>query len=244
MGYKLQLAGLLASAGIVASAFAGGIEAPPLCAPFEGVYAGVGGGWGLLNGTNRIFQRVNQQVSFNRNVRINDDHYLVSLFGGYGHVINNTYYLGGEAHLAYNGFVVNNFINVFGLASLPVYTVQNKWNFGLDFMPGYLVNNKFMIFGKIGYRAGIGRIITRFHRPGFAAFENFWSGWVNGLNLGLGMQYAITDRVSARIEYNYTWYSRTGDHTFIGPLAETATRSASFNTQEVLVGLSYNFCGI
>lgn len=103
----------------------------------------------------------------------------LSGFAGYGGLVNQNIYLGGEVF----GTVAAKKFNGNGL--------QSRYSFGASVIPGVMITDHTMAFA----RAGVVR--TRFKGEDKGR---------NGAQIGLGVQTSLTSNVDLRGEYDYTRY--------------------------------------
>ncbi len=101
---------------------------------------------------------------------------ISKLFGGYGSVFgaNNNIYLGGELNL--------------DVAHYPSYT-GTVYGLGASFIPGFMVTNDTMIYGRIGLEADRSNSSSTSHL---------------GNQLGLGLQTSLAKNWDIRAEYVHT----------------------------------------
>ena len=244
MGIKSKIASILAVSALATSVFAGGPEPAPVCGPFDGAYIGVAGGWAWLESRARykFFTATNLLVSsFSSNNT--DSDFAVGGVVGFGKVFQGNYYAGLEVHGTYHDIDVTRNSPVFGLTVRT--RARNEWDWGVDFMPGYVVTPKMLVFGKIGYRGGEFKLGGTTSAPapvGVLFTAPNISRYASGFNLGAGVKYNVWRSLSAWVEYDYTWYD-SARRVYPAFIAATAVQNYTPNYQQVLVGLSYNFCG-
>jgi outer membrane immunogenic protein len=161
---------------------------------------------------------------------------LAGVFGGYGVMVNQNVYLGGEAFANYansESDLKANYSDATTNAN-GKYSLRQKYSYGLSFIPGFMVSEHTMAYG----RAGI--VQTRFENKasmsGSADIIPFGtSRSVNkvatGGQLGAGLQTDLMPNVALRGEYVYTAYrSFNGIGGKIKP-----------STDQVNLGLVYKF---
>lgn len=105
------------------------------------------------------------------------------IFGGYGGVIDDRFYLAGELGIG-DSISLSNYRNLSG-------SVRSTWNAILSILPGYQMTEDSLIYLRVG--AGT----TKFSTP------NSWS--TTGV-LGLGLQVAVCQNWDVRGEYVYGFY--------------------------------------
>jgi opacity protein-like surface antigen len=127
----------------------------------------------------------------------------INIFGGYGSLVNQNIYLGGE---------------VFANKALGdiVYDISNRFSYGASFIPGVLISEHTMLYGRAG--------LVNASYNGYGYISN-----ITGLQAGLGIQTSLTQKVDLRAEYVYSNY----EHAFNNDFKPT--------TDQVNLGLVYKF---
>ena len=145
-----------------------------------------------------------------------------NLFGGYGEILNQYFYLGAE------GFV--------GLTSTKGSTkkinnttssLKQTYNYGASVIPGVMVTKDTLAYARIGV------IRSRFEQDNSHDFIPFHGKTLTGHQLGVGVRTAITDKVDFQTEYTYSAYQSLGG-SGIGS-------SIKPNDSQVKIGFVYNF---
>lgn len=181
---------IIASAVLAAStglAFANGGTYQPAPSCVHSCYVGVA--------VSRDFFEINTNAGRLNNVDLGNDGWNGELNVGFGWVMQDHYYIGAEVF----GDVTSAKINLGG------FSVKNKYDYGIDLVPGVKISDSTMLYGKVGYVRG--------------HFSNVPVGLVgarvvtgsinrNGLQLGLGLETMVTNNVSAKIEYDYNRFSK------------------------------------
>lgn len=109
-----------------------------------------------------------------------------SLLAGFGGTINQNIYLGGEVFAnMFNAVLDNNSRN---------YSLRTTYSYGLAFLPGILVRDHSMAFGRVGV------LKTR--------FTNLSSTSTTGGQVGLGLQTSLAQNWDVRGEYTYSFYDK------------------------------------
>lgn len=145
---------------------------------------------------------------------LGNDGFDGELNAGLGWVFQDHYYLGAEVF----GDVTNTKISV------ADESVKNKYNYGIDLVPGVKISDSTMLYGKVGYVRGKFTADANVEGYNFSDSTNR-----NGLQLGLGMETMITNNVSAKLEYDYNYFSKFSD---------TDTRPV---VDQVKLGVAYHF---
>ena len=119
-----------------------------------------------------------------------------TLSAGWGHLWNQRYYLAAEIFGA-NSANINKFGTFREGAVLD--SVRSTWNYGIDIIPGFMVNDKTFIYARGGV------VQTR-----IAVQSQFGSSGVNanGWRVGLGAQTNIYKSLDVRMEYIFALYER------------------------------------
>lgn len=202
----------------------------------NGAYLGLGGDYVQtkfsLNTTNNL---TNTTVS---NSATEND-FLGHVMLGYGSTLNcSPYYLGFELGTYFPNITTS--VTRPGV-SLTAQTFQNQMKlrnyFTADFTPGIHLGSSFLLYGRIGYsyaRGTLGQTAT-LNVPGFSDNEN-----LSGVRVGASVDYAITNNLSAGLDYVYTRYQKFSN-TFSNPQFSNISFSFRPTTQDVGVHLRYNF---
>ena len=105
----------------------------------------------------------------------------VSIFAGYGGVVNQNFYLAGE------------FTGVLGAGELTSKgnSVKTTYGYGLSVLPGLMLSDHTLAFARVG-----------FVRSRFTNMNTYG----NGGQIGLGLQTSLTQNVDVRGEYDFTAY--------------------------------------
>jgi len=121
-------------------------------------------------------------------------------------------------------------------------TIRNKWDYDIAGRFGIAINRA-LIYGKAGWVAGnFGWNLTT---PLDPAFNTNASATLNGLLIGLGLEYAFTNSWTAKFEYDYLGYPakdvlfRTVDCATCTPF--TTTQSVSADKHIFKLGFNYLF---
>ncbi|MDX2164165.1 MAG: outer membrane beta-barrel protein [Gammaproteobacteria bacterium] len=273
---KLKVIGVLAGSLMCSTAFAAKSD-------FTGYYAGVRAG-GMVtqakveNNTSATF--VNQydsdnQLSVNGSNNVWNNSLAGDLFFGYGKFVNNSrFYLGGE------GFV--ELANPEGTLAMSSYHQQpnddddrqtlstnttaslDHIGFGVDFRPGYLLDSRTLVYGRVGLAFNRETIdakntFTFYNIPDDITTNNTLNTSKTrdtiGIRLGFGAERRINSKLAVTVDYVYTDYGRVkvfgmGDVTtdYPGDMLITSTvtngfvnsSNGSLVTQTLMFGLKYN----
>lgn len=148
-------------------------------------------------------------------------------FAGYGMMVNEKYYLGGELHVS----DASNKTNVLTFTDSATgvtgtITAYTRYSYGISFIPAMIYNDVFTGYLRLGL------VNTRFDTKVAAGASNRTNNNVTGGEAGVGVQVKIDEHFSVRGEYVFTAYrayNTLGFH--IQP-----------TTDQVNVGIVYGFC--
>ncbi len=112
----------------------------------------------------------------------------ITINGGYGAILNQNIYLGGEIFGVIGTSTLNNNVNLGSAQSL-----KTTYGYGASFIPGFMLSDHTMAFARVGV------VKTRFSQINETA---------TGGQLGLGLQTSLTQNWDLRGEYDYTKYRR------------------------------------
>lgn len=121
-----------------------------------------------------------------------------TLSGGYGHLWNQWFYLGGEV-FGSNTVRMKNYGVEFIPGRFSLSNVRTSWSYGFDAIPGIMINEK-----TLGYLRG-GVVNTTFQiATDFASQEEHSTGW----RAGAGVQTNVYKNLDLRLEYVYNQFYR------------------------------------
>ncbi|MCR9191531.1 MAG: hypothetical protein NXI01_02595 [Gammaproteobacteria bacterium] len=142
-------------------------------------------------------------------------------FAGIGGYVSQRYpwlYLGAEVYGLNSGKMSN-------IYPINASTVQSGWSYGFDAMPGVLINNHHMVYGRIG---GIRTHFLDSQKNRFTPRDG--TGW----QLGAGMQSKVARHLDFRLEYIADFYDKSPAINSIGTRLYTYGNRIGF-------GLLYKF---
>jgi opacity protein-like surface antigen len=124
---------------------------------------------------------------------------LGNIFGGYG-VRLGMFYLAAELNASTSSaqFNITNAELLHHNVSQTTYKIDKSWGVGL--LPGLLLPETTLLYGRFGYVAGSFQIITNDISLANADTTR------NGVRLGLGIEKRLFNNFGARFEYNYISY--------------------------------------
>lgn len=195
---------------VLATSLAAPFASIASAASFDGPYVGAQVGWQS--------EKMRDAKSSFGAIPVDDNKRSVTggLFAGYDKTINGRFVLGAEGGL---DFASDNEVTT--SAGGTSYSVDPKYSFDLTARAGYLVNPQTLIYARGGYTSARVRT-TITDAAGVSSASNSQDGWV----IGGGVERAIAQNASARLEYRYSKLSE-GD--------------GKDHRHRVLAGLSYRF---
>lgn len=197
---KLLLPSL--AAALVASA------APALADPFDGPFVGVQAGYNRDEVSNISGNALTDDAS--------RDSAVLGIYGGYDYRVSDRFVLGGEAGL---NFSIDDELR--GGNSAAAIDINPKRAFDLSARAGYLVTDKALVYVRGGYTNVRAEVSVDDGTSTISDSSNL-DGWL----VGGGVDYALTESVSSRLEYRYQDLGENG---------------GSFDRHQVLLGVSYHF---
>lgn len=188
-----------------AAAFA----APAQAETFDGPYVGVAAGWDRGEVSGRIEGTpIDAEAS--------RDSLVLGGYAGYNHKLTDKVVIGAEA-----GFTGTIEDRVRATSAGDPLVIDPRYSFDLTARAGYLVTDKALVYVRGGYANA--RVRTTLDTgTGIVRGSDNLDGWL----VGGGVEYALTDKVSARLEYRYTDFGNNG---------------GDYERHQTLVGISYNF---
>ncbi len=193
----------------------------------DGFYIGIEGGADSYRARDNITASSGGN-NFSSNAQLHPIGFVGGAFLGYGHLVNDYLYLGGELFA-----LASEAQSTYAVSTNSVeYVSQFNANasYGIALHPGIKVNNNSLAYLRIGYTK------TRFKTQESLTFTTTTratnSRWKGGTVYGLGLETAIYNGVSLRGEYTYTKYQ-----SFRTPLSTTFTVSDN----QFLAGVLYHF---
>lgn len=194
---------------IAAIALLGAAAAPAHADTFDGPYVGVTAGWER----SEIADRIDAQPITGDASR---DALVLGGYAGYNLKATDRIVIGAEA-----GFSASVDDQTRAASAGKSLTIDPRDSFDLSARAGYLVTDKALFYVRGGYAN------TRVHTTldgltGPVTASDNLDGW----QVGGGLEYAISDRISARAEYRYS---------------DLGSNGGQYDRHQTLVGVSYNF---
>lgn len=194
---------------IIALAAAVTVAAPAHAETFDGPYVGVATGWDRGEVSGRI-------EGTPLDAEATRDALVLGGYAGYNHRIGEKVVIGAEA-----GFTGTVDDRIRAASAGNALTIDPRYSFDLTARAGYLVTDKALVYVRGGYANQ--RVRTSLDTgTGIVRSSDSLDGWL----VGGGLEYAITEKVSARIEYRYSDFGNNG---------------GSYERHQTLLGVTYNF---
>lgn len=195
---------------VAAAALLAGLAVPAAAEPFNGPYVGVQAGWSQ-NDVGRPSTPLGD-ISVNRS----SDNLSGGIYAGYDARVSPNFVVGAEAGLELG--VDDSFQRDLGADRV---TIDPKRSFDLTARAGYLAGDDTLIYARGGYANA--RVATSIEDvAGVRRASANRDGWL----VGGGIEQALGDNVSARVEYRYS---------------DLGEGNGKFDRHQALVGLSYRF---
>lgn len=166
-------------------------------------YAGLGPGYDMYT-VKENFTIYTPSVSQDQNRTLRPLGFLGSIFAGYGYFFTKDFYLAGEAFVNNTSAIITDNVTSAGVLTTEQFMVGTS--FGLSLLPGLRLSKYSLFYFRGGYiqarvkaknSVSIYPIVINDSKP----------AWINGINLGVGLETAINNTVSVRAEYNYANYA-------------------------------------
>lgn len=159
---------------------------------------------------------------------------LVDIFGGYGFHLGMVY-LAGElnANASSAEFNIINAELLHHNVSQTTYRITHSW--GISALPGILLPETTLLYGRVGYVEGKFRINTS-----DISLANADTS-LGGVRFGLGVEKRLFNNIGLRLEYSYISYHNQTESTFdvVGNTSKTTVVSPRANQFEL--GFDYRF---
>lgn len=192
--------------------------APPRAFAWGGFYAGVQGGYGFS-----AFQDSGGALVGSPSGG------LIGVTGGYNYMVTPQFLVGGEVDFAFSG-VGDTQTPFFGAVARgeaeDVLTVRGR--------AGYALIDRALVYGTAGFAASKNTIgfNTLFPLP----FSGYQSSFEPGWALGAGLEYLVTQNLSAKAEYLFT-STGSGRYFDVSPYA----LESGVNMSSIKGGLNFHF---
>jgi outer membrane immunogenic protein len=123
---------------------------------------------------------------------------------------------------------------------------RNLWDAAISTRMGLALFDRALVFGKLGAVAGNFKYNTTFSETGPSSSTTNGSATYIGVLMGLGLEYALTDNWTAKIEYNHIDYGNkivTLTYSGCSLICQTSSSSEALKeTKDILkLGVNYKF---
>jgi outer membrane immunogenic protein len=186
------------------------IASPAAAEPFEGPYAGIQAGV-----SHSKIGPIDTDIG-TANINRSPDDATAGIFVGYNFKPAERIVLSAEGgfNLGFSDSVTRT-----GPGTLASIDPQNSFDLGLR--AGYLVTDNTLLYVRGSYEN-----MRAAFRVTDAAGARYSKGSIDGYSIGGGIERALTDRISARLEYRYS---------------DLGGSDAKFERHQALVGVAYHF---
>lgn len=204
----------------------------PVC--WSQFYAGVGIGPEMTVYGQRTHV-VNSDINVKNSTQLSGAGKFASLFGGYGFLFRDIYYLGAEvnAGISSDDFSSSNKELVHQNFSSTNYKINSS--LGLSVLPGIFITNSTLLYCRLGYSNSHFKISTT-----DSSLTNM-SKNLNGFRYGIGLSQAIFSNFSMRIECSSNLYQSVASHVVDSVSNTTIDTNITPQMTQVELGLVYNF---
>lgn len=198
----------------------------------QGFYAGLGVGPRVanINQDSSIVSLGNFNVK--NKVQLAANGGFASLFGGYAWYYKKLY-LAGELNADISSDKSETINDEYVHASYTSAKYKMYNNFGISVLPGVLVADKTVFYGRLGYSAANFRSVTS-----DVSLQNI-NAYVSGFRYGLGIKQNFTPNLGVRLEYSHVSYTSLAMNTLDGIVAKNT--SLYPQTTQVEFGVVYSF---
>lgn len=195
---------------VVGATFAAGIASPAAAENFDGPYVGVQAGWTQNKPGTIETDAGSAQIDRSR------DAAAAGIFAGYNLQPADRVVLSAEGAVNF-GFDDR----VSRSQKDATATINPEYGFDFGIRAGYLVTSNTLFYARGGYENIRASVRIRDINGSRHDKDNF-DGW----SLGGGVERAITDHVTARVEYRYS---------------DLGTHGADFDRHQILAGVAWHF---
>lgn len=179
---------------------------------------------------------VSTTLGFAANPVISGNGWVGGLMLGYGMMMNDWFYLGGEVFGNFSGVDQNMSATFTGLGSLNTsFQVDGSWGLGL--LPGIKMTDSTLTYVRLGWNwANIKQTASVVNAAGTTVASASKTNTSNGFVFGVGMETLIVDNWSLRGEFDHTWYS---DFNTLSTATSTVSTNPSDN--QYMLAVIYHF---
>jgi opacity protein-like surface antigen len=192
---------------------------------------------------------------FASNPVYNGTGWVGGLFLGYGQMMNEWFYLGGEVFGNYSGVDQNTNYNTTPAPSITATTnFQVNGSYGLGLLPGIKMTDSTLTYIRLGWNwanlkssASVNVPAAIFGTPAALNASGSQSNTSNGFVFGVGMETLIVDNWSLRGEFDHTWYSNYNANGSVAvpgavpPAFVTASTSWNPSDNQYMLAAIYHF---
>lgn len=202
-----------------------------------GFYLGVQGGYDIYRTNIEYNATTSVDVTQHGEHKLSSPGWVGGGMLGYGMYIDQ-WYLGGEVFGNGSGADGSSHVTVTSGANVlqTESEVKVTANYGIDFIPGYKINNDTLVYGRLGYnwaRVEAEQEAT-LNGVDITAHDDDKTNTVGGFHWGVGMESMVYENFSLRAEYTYTKFK----HFDVG--GENIGEFTPADNQ-FMVGLLYHF---
>ncbi len=160
---------------------------------------------------------------------------LGDIFAGYG-IHNSVFYIAGELNFSAST-AKSHISNVETLHNATANTtIRINHNWGIGILPGILLPQNTILYGRLGYVRG--RLHIHTSDISLASIHSTRAG----ARIGVGLEKYICRNFSLRAEYSHIGYRHRTGRTFDANSATTKKAKLFPHTNQFELGLSYWFC--
>jgi|GEM_PF-3251563 len=172
-------------------------------------------------------QRLHENNELIARLRANAAGFLANIYLGYGLLVYQNFYLGGEGFFGTSNAEGKSTVNTLGSWFHRQVSIGNTY--GLALLPGYLIYNTLLYF-----RLGLLRtaIETKDYSTGALTSNVSETNWQNGVSYGLGFEMPVYKNFTLRAEYNRINYSS---------FTTAAGTENSPSDNQAILGVQYRF---
>lgn len=160
---------------------------------------------------------------------------LGDIFAGYG-IHNSLFYVAAELNFSASTAKshISNVEAVHGTSAATTIRINHNWGIGI--LPGVLLPQNTILYGRLGYVRGRLHV----HTSDVSLASTHCSR--AGARIGVGLEKYICRNFSLRAEYSHIGYRHRTGRTFDANSAVTKTATLYPDTNQFELGLSYWFC--
>jgi outer membrane immunogenic protein len=225
--YLLSFALFLAvSSGVLAEESLTTVKAPQVDFSWTGAHLGLSAGHAWASSDTRFSTKTHHSESDPRG-------YFGGAFAGYSFQFDNGIVLGAEADFDFASANDKNFVYVGTVPSYgDILTTSVDWTASLRARFGYAFD-RMLIFGTVGVAAADFMVTEAYSGVHPVMIDETLSGWT----AGVGVDYAVTDNLFARLEYRYSDFGSANSIKY----PSWFTFESDLKSQDLRLGIAYKF---